>query len=506
MQGSLVFLFSLCLIICTAHAKKVTIIHTTDIHGWVAGHPHNATLDADFGDFSSLLVHMQANAASNDEEFFLFDTGDLIEGTGLSDATDVHGQYIFDIIQNVATYNALTIGNHDIGHPEVIDLIEKGFVQFWKGGYLTANSELLNNNYIGAPFTVFTTPKGTTVLVLGYLFNFTHEANNTIVVPVSVSLEQDYFKKAMQVPNVDLIVVCAHIAPQSPPELNQIYKAIRASHPSTPLAILSGHSHLEYFNQLDPNAFTIESGKYFEVIGLIQFDLESNIQNLKTSWVDTTVDNFVKLSGTTKDKFPTPTGTNIKKLIEKYQNILGLDIVYGCSPITYWPDGDFSEPTSLYQLLVEEIIPKVVFNTSVDTNTPFFITNSESLRYALYEGKVNRNDIYTISPFNDTYVYFKGIKGSDLTTIMSQMENSGVKGDRCLPRLRAVTYGEPWYFSSFNVNNSAVYDIVLALYDADTIFPIVQKVVPNSSHVPYPTKYNGTGALQAYIEQYFKCK
>lgn len=50
------------------------------VHGWVAGHPHNTTLDADFGgmlvfvsyltltDFRSLLLHMKANAANNGEE------------------------------------------------------------------------------------------------------------------------------------------------------------------------------------------------------------------------------------------------------------------------------------------------------------------------------------------------------------------------------------------------------------------------------------------------------
>jgi len=304
-----------------------------------------------------------------------------------------------------------------------------------------------------------------------------------------------------------LIVVCAHIAPQVPPELDQIYQAIRAVHPTTPLVMLSGHSHVEYFSQLDANAFTIESGKYFEVIGLIQFDLDTTITNLQTSWQDTSVDNFVKLSGTTKDKFPTEAGRHIKDLITKYQKILGLDIVYGCSPQTYWPDGDFSDPTSLYQLLVTQIAPNIIFNTTTDSNTPFYITNSESLRCALYEGQVTRNDIYTISPFNDTYVYYQGIKGSDLSAILTGMEQSDLRGGRCPPMLRpGLTFGSPWYVTSWDVDNSTTYDIVLALYDAETILPIVQKVVPTSSYAPYPTEYNGTGALQAYIEQYFKCK
>jgi 2',3'-cyclic-nucleotide 2'-phosphodiesterase (5'-nucleotidase family) len=55
---------------------------------------------------------MRSNARAAGEEFFLFDTGDLVEGTGLSDATPVHGQYIFPIAQQVG-YDGITIGNND---------------------------------------------------------------------------------------------------------------------------------------------------------------------------------------------------------------------------------------------------------------------------------------------------------------------------------------------------------------------------------------------------------
>ena len=53
------------------------------VHGWVAGHPHNATLNADFGDFCSLVEHMHARAVRENFEFLLFDSGDLTEGTQL---------------------------------------------------------------------------------------------------------------------------------------------------------------------------------------------------------------------------------------------------------------------------------------------------------------------------------------------------------------------------------------------------------------------------------------
>ena len=158
------------------------------MHGWVFGHPHAPELDADFGDFASLVEHMQANAAAAGEEFFLFDSGDLIEvpharqlqthirqltllllhqGTGLSDATDVHGEYIFPVVQMVNGYTGLTMGNHDIGtkahtiagdgeadagdgcisiflflagHNNVIELMQRSFIPHFNATYLTDNS------------------------------------------------------------------------------------------------------------------------------------------------------------------------------------------------------------------------------------------------------------------------------------------------------------------------------------------------------------------------------
>jgi hypothetical protein len=57
---------------------------------------------------------------------------------------------------------------------------------------------------VGGPYYSFTTALGTNVLVLGYLYNFTQEANNTYVVPVANSLTEPYFSQAMSIPNIDL--------------------------------------------------------------------------------------------------------------------------------------------------------------------------------------------------------------------------------------------------------------------------------------------------------------
>jgi 2',3'-cyclic-nucleotide 2'-phosphodiesterase (5'-nucleotidase family) len=71
----------------------------------------------------------------------LLDSGDLIEGTGLSDATPVHGEFIWPLVKQIP-YSALTMGNHEIGVDSSIEELEKNFVPHWNGRYLTANTKV----------------------------------------------------------------------------------------------------------------------------------------------------------------------------------------------------------------------------------------------------------------------------------------------------------------------------------------------------------------------------
>lgn len=90
-MSQLILVVLISTLIAFNNANHMKIIHTTDIHGWVFGHPHEQELNADFGDFISLSEHLVANSVQNQEDLLFFDSGDLIEGTGLSDATPIHG-------------------------------------------------------------------------------------------------------------------------------------------------------------------------------------------------------------------------------------------------------------------------------------------------------------------------------------------------------------------------------------------------------------------------------
>ena len=170
-----------------------SLTRITLVHGWINGHPHTPELDADFGDFASLLEHLYAQAASAGVELLLFDSGDLIEGTGLSDASDVHGQYIFPIVQMVANYTAITIGNHDLGRANTVDLMRRSFIPFFNPPnaaestyrYLTSTTwsaahQQPPEKFLAQPWTIHTTPLGMRLLMLGFIFNFTQAAPNTV--------------------------------------------------------------------------------------------------------------------------------------------------------------------------------------------------------------------------------------------------------------------------------------------------------------------------------------
>jgi len=470
----------------------VNIVHITDVHGWVNGHPHEPELDADFGDFTSFIEHLKNASNARGEEFFLFDTGDILEGTGYSDASPLRGQYLLPIVQSVHQYDGLTMGNHDMEYPEVVDLFMETFIPYWNEDPNEPQRYITDNQYykatdspIGATYSYFTTQNGVNVVVLGWLFNFTSNSDNTNVMSVDESLEQAYVQEALSQPDIHMVVTVCHID-TSDTELTDIYQTIRKQLPTTPLVLLAGHRHITSFKQFDSNAFTIESGRYFEKLGLISFDLETDepsMSHLQYEWIDTTRENFYSLTNTDEKTFLTPAGQYTKDLIANATEILGLEIIYGCSPITYDQHGGISEPDSLYNLYVDYIVPSVVFNKTL-YNPQYFMTNPNTLRYNMYQGSVNRNDIYTISPFNDTYFYYPDMLGEDLLDLVS-------------------TLG--FYHTYLYIEVTDYYDVVVAEYDTQAIDRELAVMGVSYEYELYPTNVNSTGALQVYLEEYMPC-
>eukprot|EP00033_Pygsuia_biforma_P000238 GCRY01000297.1.p1 GENE.GCRY01000297.1~~GCRY01000297.1.p1 ORF type:complete len:513 (+),score=111.91 GCRY01000297.1:164-1702(+) len=510
---SLFVLLTFCLLASSSTALNVTLMHVTDVHGWVYGHRHMPALDADYGDLSSFVTHMKADCEKNQREFLLFDTGDILEGTGLSDSTPVHGEYIFPVVMEAVgdDLTGATVGNHDLMHNSEIEGLIQNFANPLGKRYITSNTIIAKTKQplSGNSYQVMETKLGTKILLLGYIYNFKKNADDVIVVNVNESLQEPYFKEAMQ-QDVDMIVVMTHIDPEFPPELDQIYAAIRKHQPNIPLILLTGHRHVTYFNQRDSQSFTIESAKYFQKIGLVNFELNNRrMSDVKHEWMDTTVANMMQKTGFTDvSAFTTARAQSIKALIQKYISVLGLDYVYGCSPRYYDPYVSLWKDDSFYGLFLNHIIPQTIFTEYHGTHTPFFITNSAALRSPLYEGKIIKDDVFSISPFNDTFFLVPNVQGDRLKNLLAELikENLQVNdayddleilGDSKLPHF-------VWQFVS--ISEQALYDLVVAEYDSTRMVSILNQLYPGSAFGRQPLgSYTSTIAIQDYIEKNMKC-
>eukprot|EP00003_Mantamonas_plastica_P029426 TRINITY_DN6966_c0_g1_i3.p1 TRINITY_DN6966_c0_g1~~TRINITY_DN6966_c0_g1_i3.p1 ORF type:complete len:555 (+),score=155.56 TRINITY_DN6966_c0_g1_i3:86-1666(+) len=495
-------------------STKFSIMHLTDVHGWINGHPHNETLNTDFGHLASFLSHMKAKAEADKSEFFLFDSGDLIEGTGLSDATPVHGTNIFKITEQLEqSYDGMTIGNHDIGHPETVELMQQknGFIDAMKGKYLTSNAfDKKTQDPLGNFYRVIDSAQGHRILVLGFIFNFDQNANNTVIVNPVDSVKQDWFKEAMNVENVDVIVTLNHIDPQGQKDqLEATYNAIRAVHADKPLILLSGHRHVLYFEQYDDQAFTLESGKYMQHYGWIEFTLssEGKMEGMTHQWFDTNLQNYLTLADVSEDNFETPLGQSIRKQMSQMYQALDLGKVYGCSPQTFDPSVDLHHLNSFYALWIDHIFP-YLFNESDSGNVQFGVSNTASLRSPMYKGPVTKDDMFTISPFADTYSYFPAVSGTDMQKLVEKLKtDSKARVYRNCPYQETDDLG-PWVWSyQIDIKPDANYRLVAANYDCFKLQAILQDLFPSQQwpYTAYPVQLNSVQLLQYYLEAEMPC-
>jgi len=81
----------------------------SNAQGWVEGHIKEPSYSADWGDVFSFVQHMRDKAHKEGRDLLLIDTGDLHDGTGLSDTTVPDGKITDEIFKHL-DYDLLSIG------------------------------------------------------------------------------------------------------------------------------------------------------------------------------------------------------------------------------------------------------------------------------------------------------------------------------------------------------------------------------------------------------------
>ena len=439
----------------------VQIIHTTDIHGWYQGHMKSSqpepNYSGDWGDFASFVIHMRRLAKKKGVDLLLVDSGDLHDGAGLSDGFPPGGvdAHVSNEFHSMVRYDLLAPGNHELYKYQDAYDTYMNFVPAQNGRYVGSNVFLTyqasNGTNVTAPmgekYIKFTTDQGRKVTSLGVLFNFTGSDKNITVQPPKEMVKESWFAEAIK-EEPDFFLLAGHM-PVREDDWPSVVDAIRAVHPTTPILVLGGHTHIRDCTQYDEFSIGLESGRYLETIGWLSAKLpakrakkvqgpaDGNV-TFSRSYIDANRRNYAYHAQLSRKKFDTAKGKKITAGMTDVANRWNLSDVYGVAPQDYYLNRvGVDDEASLINLLTQKVFPTVISTANPDRkDVPNMVfANSGSQRFDLYAGNFTVNDQYIVSPFTDKFQYIRDVPYKYANQIIAKLntdEEAGANSRRSM--------------------------------------------------------------------------
>lgn len=446
---------------------QLNFLHTTDTHGWHGGHLQESQYSSDWGDYISLAHHLRKRADDEGRDLLLVDTGDRVEGNGLYDGSDPKGQYYFDIYRE-QDVDLICTGNHELYQAVTADGEHQRTVPNFKNNYIASNLDYIDpksgkRSPMAQRYRKFQTKnQKLDIVAFGFLFDFTGNANNTVVQPVRDTIREDWFQQAMR-EKTDLFVVIGHVGLRMQ-EFKDIYTAIRKQNWHTPIAFFGGHWHIRDAISFDEKAFAIASGRYMETIGWMSIDgLTKKTEEMSASsisfnrrYIDNNLLGLYHHSGLDKDTFPTEHGRNVTKMIAQARKELDLDYTFGCAPRDYWMTRTpYPGEDSIYTWLEKEVLPDIVGNEERREKARVGILNTGAIRFDIFKGAFTRDTTYIVSPFLSVFNHVPDVPYDVAKKVIKLLNNAGpiLNSLDDLPDLRFMGIPE-----QFAIHESIIHD------------------------------------------------
>ncbi|OAA37123.1 ser/Thr protein phosphatase family [Beauveria brongniartii RCEF 3172] len=446
-------------------------VEYTDTHGWLEGHIKQQNYGADWGDFVTFTRRMKQTAGNMGVDLLLIDTGDLHDGTGLSDATQPDGELSMPIFDEIA-FDLLTIGNHELYVTEVAYQMFNTWAKKWGDRYVTSNVKILNPHtnafeHVGATHRYFTTEKGLRVLAFGVLFDFTGNSNVSQVVKAADMIREQWFVDAIHTTEpVDLVVLFGH-NPISPKDKTSTFKpvwdAIRAARPETPITLFGGHSHIRDFSVYDERSVGIEAGRYCETIGWVAmsgFDVNGGggggggggykgVKNPRgvpnptrpakegttttaspfryaRRYLDWNRNTFIYHSHRQQQPatYDYHSGSRVTNEITGIREQLRLGDVYGCAPRSWCMEcAPIDSEQNLFPGVIIPAVSRIVVRPERKDKARIILGNTGSVRYDIPKGPFTYDDNFIVSPFRDVFRYVKDVPYDKAEKLLTQLNN-----------------------------------------------------------------------------------
>ncbi|OXV09682.1 hypothetical protein Egran_02555 [Elaphomyces granulatus] len=423
---------------------QLNFLHTTDTHGWLAGHLQEPFYSADWGDYVSFATRMREKAESEGRDLLLVDTGDRVEGNGLYDSSRPQGIYLSDILKQ-QHIDVLSSGNHELYKQNTSEAEFLTTVPNFRGNYLASNIDIIDPRTqelvpLAPRFKKFTTQKqGIRILAFGFLFDFTGNYKNTVVQPVEETIKEEWFQEAIQDRDVDLFLVVGHVPVRSK-EYTVIFKEIRNVHWDTPIQFFGGHAHIRDYVKYDSKAYGLASGRFMETIGFISIDglgtekagVAVAAPTFSRTYIDNNLFSFLHHADLDESRFHMEHGQNVSRMIEDARKALHLDIVHGCAPKDLWMTRvPYPSDKNIYSWLENEVLPDSLRDKSRHGTPALAIVNTGAIRFDIFKGPFTQDTTFIISPFTNGFRYIKDVPRETAERVLDVLNSQ--------PRVLAVT-------------------------------------------------------------------
>jgi hypothetical protein len=375
----------------------------------------------------------------------LIDTGDRVEGNAIYDSSKPRGKFTYEIAKE-QSIDLICSGNHELYKANTADGEYFHTIPNFKGNYLASNLDIYNPKTgilepLAPRYKKFTTKnQGIRILAFGFLFDFTGNANNTVVQRVEDTIKEAWFKEALQDKHIDLIIVFGHVDIRSE-EYALLFSTIRSTHWDTPIQFFGGHSHIRDYKIFDSKSVALESGRYMETLGFMSIDGLStggkqNIapvaQKSKLTFSRRYIDNnlFSMHHHSRKDtkSFPTEHGKNVSKAIGNARKSLGLGKVYGCAPRDLWVSRrPYPHNESIFTWIEEQLLPQTIGKSKriKGGRKALVITNTGAIRFDIFKGTFTKDTKFLVSPFTSSLRYIKNVPYKAASQVLKLLNNEG---------------------------------------------------------------------------------
>ncbi|KAK4124887.1 hypothetical protein N657DRAFT_569795 [Parathielavia appendiculata] len=416
---------------------KLNFLHTTDTHGWHGGHLQEPQYSADWGDYVSFAEHMRKKADMDGVDLLLVDTGDRVEGNGLYDASSPKGKYYYDIYRQ-QDVDIICTGNHELYIASTADREHLHTVPNFKDKYIASNLDYIDTRSgermpMAQRYRKFQTKnQKLDIVAFGFLFDFTGNANNTVVQPVRETVKEKWFQEAVR-EETDVFVVIGHVGVRMP-EFQTIFREIRKLNPLTPILFFGGHVHIRDATAYDARSFAVASGRYFETIGWMSVDgeleraarSERSRLSFHRRYIDNNLLGLHHHTGLNATSFLTEHGRNVSAMITKARTELDLDYAFGCAPKTLWMSrSPYPGQNSIYSWIENEVLPDVAVNPRRKDVPRLAIVNTGSIRFDIFKGPFTRDTTYIVSPFLSKMTYIPDVPYAMARKVIKLLNNAG---------------------------------------------------------------------------------